>query len=118
MRRIRGSQLKKRLLFSVTLVSLGLLDLVTTLVGTTYCGASEANPVLAGVTTATPLTFVAIKLLTIAFTGAMFYKIGDARVSGISARSGVYLVQLTYSVALVFLTAVVTNNLIVVAMLA
>jgi hypothetical protein len=109
--------LKKGLLFCVTLVSLGLLDLTTTLLGTTYCGASEANPVLAGITMATPWTFVCIKLLGITFTGLMFYKIGDAQVSGISPRSGVHFIQLTYSFALVFLTVVVTNNLLIVASL-
>ena len=105
--------LKKGLFFCLTLVLFGLLDLVTTLVGVTCFGAAEANPLLAGITMASPLAFGGIKLCAIILIGFMFYKAG--RVDG--AMTNRFL-QLSYSFSLVFLTYVVTNNVIVVAKLA
>ena len=95
------------------MVLFGLLDLATTLVGVTYFGAVEANPLLAGLTVASPLVFSALKLSAVFLIGALFYK-SDNVVGGAGNR----LLHLSYSFSLVFLTTVVTNNLLVFARLA
>lgn len=93
------------------LVVFGLLDLVTTVVGVTCFGAVEANPLLSGITMASPLVFGGIKLLAIVAIGLMFYKAGSAVGVGLNGR----FLQFSYSLSLVFMTYVVTNNCLVVA---
>jgi len=105
--------LKKGLFFCLTLVLFGLLDLATTLVGTTCFGADEANPILAGIITASPLVFGGVKLLATIAIGFMFYKAGKID-DGITNR----FLQFSFSFSLIFMTYVVTNNLLVVAKLA
>jgi hypothetical protein len=93
------------------LVVFGLLDLVTTVVGVTCFGAVEANPLLSGITKASPLVFSGIKLLAIIAIGLTFYKAGSALSVGLNGR----FLQFSYSLSLVFMTYVVTNNCLVVA---
>jgi hypothetical protein len=112
-RKTEEQKLKKGLFFCLTLVLFGLLDLGTTLVGVTCFGAVEANPVLASIAVANPLVFSGIKLLAVILIGFMFYRAGK-----VEEAVGNRFLQLSYSFSLVFLTFVVTNNLIVVAKLA
>jgi len=110
--------LKKGPFFCLTLVLFGLLDLATTLVGVTCFGAVEGNPLLASITATNPLVFSGIKLLAVTLTGFMFCRAGNAEeASRSNLQLGNRFLQFTYSFSLVFLTTVVTNNLIVVAKL-
>jgi Domain of unknown function (DUF5658) len=102
--------LKKGLFFCILLILLGILDLATTVIGTTCFGATEINPLFAGITAASPLMFSSLKLLAIAAIGSIFYKAGS-----INCPATNRLVQFSYSFALIFMTFVVTNNLIVIA---
>ena len=102
--------LKKELLFCSILVLLGLLDLATTVIGTTFFGAVESNPLLAGIATTSPLIFSGLKLFAIIAIGLMFYKAGSMH-GGATNR----FLQFSYSFSLIFMTYVVTNNLLVIA---
>ena len=101
--------MNKGLLFCLTLVLFGLLDLATTLVGITCFGAVESNPLLSGITMASPLVFSIVKLLAIAAIGFMFYRAGS--VAGGMNR----FIQFSYLFSLVFMTYVVTNNVLILA---
>jgi hypothetical protein len=105
-------RLKKGRVFCLMLVMLGLADLITTLVGVKVFGATEANPLLSSIT-ANPLLFSGIKLLAVSLIGVLFYRVGD-----VEEASSNRVLQLSYSISLVFLTTVITNNLLVVAKLA
>lgn len=101
--------MNKGLFFCLTLVLFGLLDLATTLVGITCFGAVESNPLLSGITRASPLVFSIVKLLAIAAIGFMFYRAGS--VGGGMNR----FVQFSYLSSMIFMTYVVANNILVVA---
>ncbi len=103
--------MKTGLFFGFTLAIFGLLDLATTVIGVACFGAVEANPLLSSVTMASPLIFGGVKLFAITAVGLMFYKAGSMAGVGLNGR----FLQLSYAFSLVFMTYVVTNNLLVVA---
>ncbi len=104
--------MNKGFFFFYTLVLLGLVDLGTTLIGITYFGANESNPLIAGVTNSSPLLFAGLKLLTTFTIGLMFYKAGTT--NGYAANK---FLQLSYSFSMIFMTYVVANNLFVIGRL-
>jgi hypothetical protein len=109
---------KKWLIFCLVLVVFGFLDLVTTIVGITYFGATEKNPMLASITETNLLAFSGIKLAVVTLTGILFYKAGRLEKDpGCKLQIGSRFLQLTYSLSLLMLAAVVTNNVMVVAKL-
>jgi hypothetical protein len=99
----------KGLFFCLTLVLFGLLDLATTVVGITCCGAVESNPLLSGITMASPLVFSIVKLLAITAIGFMFYRAGS--LTGGMNR----FIQFSYLFSMIFMTYVVTNNVLILA---
>jgi hypothetical protein len=105
-------ELKKELVLCSILILLGLLDLATTVIGTTYLGAVESNPLLSGIATTSPFIFSGLKLFAIIAIGLMFYK-----ASIINGGAANRFLQFSYSFSLIFMTYVVTNNLLVVAKL-
>lgn len=99
------------------LVLMGSIDCATTVVGTLYFGASEMNPVLAGVVSNIPL-FMALKLTAtfcIAGTYVLSTKVlnsaQDKTTRGF--RVGSAAVRVIYLGLVAFLTLVVVNNFIV-----
>ncbi len=105
--------LNKGLFFCTTLILFGLLDLATTIIGVTYSGAVESNPLLSGIITNSPMMFSAIKLFTAVIVGLMFYK-----ASSINGGATNHFLQFSYSFSMIFMTYVVANNVLVVAKLA
>jgi Domain of unknown function (DUF5658) len=102
--------LKKGTVFCSILALMGTLDWLTTVVGITNFGASEANPLMAGLTGTSLLLFTDVKLSTIALVGLLFYKSCSAEISGGKFQLGRYFPDVGYSLSLVFLTFVVVNN--------
>jgi hypothetical protein len=66
--------LKKELVLCLFLVAMGILDLVTTVLGVLYFGAVEINPLFAGIANSNILVFSGIKLATAVLVGFLFYK--------------------------------------------
>lgn len=99
------------------LVLMGSIDCVTTVIGTTYYGASEMNPILAGVVNNVPL-FMALKLTAtfcIAGTYVLSTKVlnsaQDKTTKGF--RVGSAAIRVIYLGLVAFLVLVVVNNFIV-----
>jgi hypothetical protein len=65
---------KKTVLFCTSIILIGTLDWLTTIVGVLFFGATETNPLLAGLTRSNMPLFSAVKLSTITLTGLIFYK--------------------------------------------
>ena len=65
---------KKEVLFAISIILIGTLDWLTTLVGVIFFGATETNPLLASLTQTNIPLFSAIKLSAITLTGLAFYK--------------------------------------------
>ena len=94
---------------------LGYLDWLTTVVGLLFCGGTELNPVLSGLTKSSMLIFSATKLTAVALAGFAAYKAVDItahsknkfRLSSKFVNGGVSLTVLA-------LTIVVINNMMVV----
>jgi len=111
---VKELQLTK-LLPCIILTSLGLTDLITTIVGVTYFGAVEANPLFAGLTQTNLPAFTAIKLATVLLIGYLFYRayqIEETSKASFQLEKG--FLQSGYFISLTALTAVVTNNIITV----
>lgn len=107
--------LKKALALGLILISLGILDWLTTVLGVHYLGAVEFNPLFAGVVSSNVLVFSVIKLAAAILIGLLFY-IGYAaeETTGINSRLGKLFLGSGYYASLTTLTAVVANNIIVV----
>jgi hypothetical protein len=95
------------------LVLLGIADLLTTVVGINAKGAVEANPLFASLTQTNILTFVGIKILTIAITGFLF--IGSTRIAQAQNSNflGRYFMTSASIASCFVMTAVVGNNLLI-----
>ena len=65
---------RKEVFFFSAIVSVGFLDLLTTVTGIFFFGAAEINPVLSGLTKSSMLLFSVVKLSAIVFVGFAFYK--------------------------------------------
>jgi hypothetical protein len=107
---------KKEIVPCLLLISLGLLDLVTTLLGVHYFGAVEINPLFAGIINSNIVVYSGIKLSTAILIGFLFYKgFASEKTSGINSNLGKRFLKSGYYVSLMALTVVVTNNMIAVA---
>ncbi len=107
--------LTKALLFLAVVFVLGYLDWLTTVVGLLFCGGTELNPVLSGLTKSSMLIFSATKLTAVAFAGFAAYKAVDIAAH---AKNKLHLsskfVNGGVSLTVLALSVVVTNNMIVV----
>lgn len=99
------------------LVLMGSIDCATTIVGILYFGASEMNPILAGVVSNIPL-FMALKLTATFFVAGTYIlstkilnSAQDKTTKG--HRVGSTAVRVIYMGLVAFLTLVVVNNVIV-----
>ena len=100
------------------LIFCSLTDCVTTVVGIAWFGATESNPLVAAVTETNLIAFSGIKLAAAVFVGVLFYKAGTVgKIEGSSFQVGSRFLQVTYSLSLLTMLTVVTNNVVVVAQL-
>lgn len=114
-----GSILRVRAVHSLSLVMMGSMDWLTTIIGIVYFGAVEGNPLLADVVRTSLPTFTVIKLSTSIIIGLLFYQADKllARTQDKSTRSFRYTrvtLRGAYIVAMSLLIFAVLNNLIVV----
>ncbi len=99
-------------IFSVS-VLLGAADLLTTIVGVAGRGAVESNPLLAGLTQTNLAAFAVIKGTAVLLFGVMF--IGAQKIIGAPGAPvvGKFFVRSASFASCLFMTLVVTNNMIV-----
>ncbi len=100
---------------SFLLVLMGTIDCVTTVIGTLYFGATESNPVMATIVGNVPL-FMTLKLAatfciagTYVLANKILHSTQDKTTK--SFRVGRKVMKAAYGGLLVFLIAVVVNNL-------
>ncbi len=109
---------KKAVVFATTIILIGSLDWLTTIVGVVFFGATETNPLLSNFTQTNLLFFSAIKLTAITITGLLFYKAETTKL-GIEISPIVKkFVNSGFLISLFALSAVVLNNFSVIAQLA
>ena len=111
--------LRIRAVPSLSLILIGSMDWLTTIIGIVYFGAVEGNPFLAEVTRTNLLAFTAIKLSTTVIIGVLFYKAEKVlmRTPDKSRRSFRYarlILRGAYITATALLLIAVLNNLTVV----
>ncbi len=103
---------RKELIFFSTIVLLGSLDWLTTVLGMVFFGASEANPLLGGLTKTSLVFFSVIKLSAVVLTGLAFYKaVVTSKVAFENIRWTNNFVNGGYLIAFVMLSVVVTSNM-------
>ncbi len=103
---------KKRVFFSVVII-LGILDWLTTVIGIFFCGATEANPLLSGLTQSSMLLFSVVKFSALLLGGFAFYK--ASAISESATGDWQFPQKITfgaYSLTSLILAAVVTSNMI------
>jgi hypothetical protein len=111
--------LRVRAVPSLSLILMGSMDWLTTIIGIVYFGAVEGNPFLADITRTSLPAFTAIKLSTTIMIGLLFYTAEKTllRTPDKSTRSfkcARIILRAAYIIATAFLLFAVLNNLIVV----
>jgi len=102
----------KKVIFCLALLSMGFLDLFTTVAGILFFGAVEVNPLLSGLTQTNMLLFIGVKTLAVLFLGFLFYSGGRITESYVDSSSlGIRFFDLGYFTSLTVLTVIVTNNM-------
>jgi hydrogenase-4 membrane subunit HyfE len=102
--------MKKDTLFLSAIILVGLMDLLTTVVGITFFGATETNPLLAGIAGTNMILMSVIKLIAVTATGLAFYKaigLSKSLNGGLTKR----FVDAGFSFTFIGLTVVVISNL-------
>jgi hypothetical protein len=104
---------------SLSLILMGSMDWLTTIIGIVYFGAVESNPFLADITRTSLPVFTLIKLSTTVVIGLLFYKAEKTLNETLdkNTRSFKYAhiaLRSAYIVALAFLFFAIINNLVVV----
>jgi len=103
---------RKDLWFCAALILMGFLDWLTTMIGVLYFGATETNPLIAGLTQSSMLIFSAVKLSAVSLAGFVFYKAGAmGRNAGQTPCFATMFLDSGYAVSLLALTAFVINNI-------
>jgi hypothetical protein len=118
-RKEKASMLRIRAVPSLSLILMGSMDWLTTIIGIVYFGAVEGNPFLADIVSTSLPVFTAIKLSTTIIIGLLFYKAERTllRTSDKNTRSFRYariVLRVAYVAAMVLLLFAVLNNLSVV----
>jgi hypothetical protein len=107
---------KKELLLCCILIFIGMLDWLTTIAAIVFFGATEANPLLAGMTQTNLVLFSVVKISAITLTGLVFYKaLTTAKLAPQISPFAKKFLKSGYAIALVSLAILVSNNMIVVA---
>jgi hypothetical protein len=100
----------KKDLFFITIVMVGFLDWLTTEVGLVFCGATEVNPILAGLTSSA-VVFSVVKLSVVVCTGLAFYKAASFASADPSMGSTKRFLDGGYLMTFLALSVVVSNNI-------
>jgi hypothetical protein len=111
-RKRRKKMPRKEHLFFIAIMLMGFLDWLTTVVGIVFFGATEVNPLLAGVTKSSMMLFSVVKLTAVVLAGFMFHKaaaLGNQAASDWRFTSR--LLDGGRSIAVFGLLAVVANNI-------
>jgi len=111
--------LRIRAVPSLSLILMGSMDWLTTIIGIVYFGAVEGNPFLADITRTSLPVFTIIKLSTTVMVGLLFYKaektlLGTPDKSTRSFKCARIILRAAYVIATVVLLFAVLNNLVVV----
>ena len=94
---------------------MGFIDWLTTVVGITYFGATEINPLFASITKTNLLAFSGIKLSATMLIGFLFYKAyAIEKTPRVTSQFEKRFLQSGFLLSLMTLTVVVTNNVIAV----
>ena len=104
----------KALRFLGVVFLLGYLDWLTTVIGL-FCGGTELNPLLAGLTNSSILTFTITKLTAVAVTGFTAYKAVD--IAKCANKNGLLISNLVnggFLLTAAGLCIVVANNVMIV----
>jgi hypothetical protein len=112
-------RVNKKVIFCFTIILMGFLDLLTTVVGIVFFGATEVNPLFSSLTQASTFFFIGIKTSAVLLSGFLFYK--GASITELSAagpRLETRILEIGYFAALTFLTYVVINNIVTISQLA
>ena len=91
---------------------MGLIDWLTTVMGVTYFGAKEINPLISGLTSSNMMLFSALKLFAVAITGLAFHKAATISKIGDFHLTKKFLTG-SYTVTLLVLSIIVANNMII-----
>jgi hypothetical protein len=110
--------LKVGITLSLLLIVMGTLDCLTTVIGVLYFGASEINPVMAGIVSTNLGAFLVIKLSAtmIAASSFLFANKILMQVKNKNTKTFTYssnLIKIATASLLVFIIIVVTNNMLV-----
>jgi hypothetical protein len=104
---------KKELLVFSAIVLMGFLDWLTTMTGVLFFGATEVNPLLAGLTKSSMVLFSAVKISAVVIAGFTFYKLtAFSRPTTNDWHFTSRFLDGGYSLTFLALTAVVANNMI------
>ena len=103
----------------MTLILMGYMDWLTTIIGIFYFGAVEANPFFVEMTRTNLVAFTAVKLMTTIFVGLLYY-LGERMLLRLKDRkSGSFLcariiLRAGFVVTTVILLSAILNNIIVI----
>ena len=104
---------RQELIFVPAIVTVGLLDWLTTVTGILFRGATEANPLLSGITGTSLLLFSVLKISAVLVTGFLFYKAPDLiRRKTSICQSLKKLLYGAYVLTFFALTVVVAHNVV------
>ena len=100
------------------LITLGSLDWFTTVIGITYFGAIEINPIFASITKTNISAFTLVKLTSVIIIGLLFFKAEkiyeNLKEKEPKSNYTRYLLDGSYFIAVTVLIFTVTNNVLVV----
>lgn len=109
---------KAQIIPSLLLIIMGSIDCLTTVIGIMYHGATELNPLMAGIVSTNIGAFLVIKLAATMIAASSFIIANKTlmKTQNKSTKTFVYsskLIKIASAGLLVFLFIVVANNLIV-----
>jgi len=111
--------ISNKALFCFPLILIGFLDLVTTIVGVAFFGATEVNPLFSGLIQTNIMLFLVIKASTVMLTGVLFYKGASiAETSHDGPNYGPRFLEIGYFTSLTLLTFIAANNILTIFQLA
>jgi hypothetical protein len=110
--------LKTEIVLSLLLIIMGFIDCLTTVIGILYSGASELNPLMAGIVNINFGAFLIVKLASTMFIAGSYILANKIlnMTKNKNSKSFKYsskLLKVGYSGTIVFLFMVVANNLLV-----
>ena len=103
---------------SFFLILMGCIDCLTTVVGVLYSGATELNPLMAGIVSTNIGAFLVVKIAATTLIGFTYFLANRtlAKTKNKSSRSFKYsskFLKFAYAGIMVFMVIVVANNLLI-----